>query len=286
MSTSANVSAGRSIFSLSIGRMRNWFRKHPEWWVCCIFIFAWIYIACNSFMGTGGQPNSGHFIYCMSDGTERTGLQPAAVLQSIGKKEDFFSGMGKAISNDMVPWILMVIAMMFPLLNEPVRHVAFSVRRKDRNAGILVFLTGYTITWAMAGLLFFAAQFFLNRVAVAQTPLVNAIIMASGFILAAVLSWLPVRPVLLARCRLTIPISIHGFSLYRDSLQYGLQMGLICLAICWAPMAALLLTHHNLILMYAVTIVLFYERYLLSHTSKVPGYAWVAMALILWYIEQ
>lgn len=68
-----------------------------------------------------------------------------------------------------------------------------------------------------------------------------------------------------------MPVRIRGWQLHGDSLIYGLGMGFTCLNMCWVPIAALMLAHHNITLMSVVTIVIIYERYFLRHTSKLPG---------------
>lgn len=285
MSATNNLTAASCKYSLIIGRMRSFFMNRPEWWTYLLCLFAWILLFINSYTASDKSRNSSHFIYCMNTGTVQAEGELAYEIQSTLKNGGVSSGIMSTISNGMVPWILMVVAMMFPLLNEPLRHVSFSVRRKDRNWGIMGFLIGYTVTWTVAGVLFLLTPLFLGMMAGEQTSFVNGLIKASGFLLAAILAWLPIRPILLTKCGQTMPIRIRGRQLYSDSILYGLKMGFACLNMCWAPMVALMLAHHNLILMYAVTIVLFYERYLLPHISKLPGYAWGAIALTLFGIE-
>jgi hypothetical protein len=189
------------------------------------------------------------------------------------------------ISNGMVPWIFMVAAMMFPLLNEPIRHVAFSVRRKDKSFAIGEFLIGYSTTWTIVGVLFLLLPLFLDMLVGDQTNFVNGVIKASGFLLAAALVWQPARAIRMTKCNMTMPIRIQGWQLHLDSLFYGFRTGFACLYMCWIPMAALMSAHHNIILMFAVTIIIIYERYLLPHTSKLPGYAWGLLAILLFAIE-
>lgn len=285
MSNPANVSYRRGVLSAVSGKMRLYIRNHPEWWVCFLFITAWVFLARNSFSGTAGQQDSAHFIYCIAAPVPNAGEQQAAPIQNALAGQSILKGILSTIPESMPAWLLMVVAMMFPLLSEPVKHVAFSVRQKDKNPGMLTFLAGYTIAWATAGIFIMAIQFYINRLMTGQSYLIRSLVLPSGFMLAALYCWLPVRPVLMARCKLTMPISIKGWQLYTGSLLYGIKMGLICFTICWAPMLALAMTHHSFILMYAVTIVLFYERYLLPHTSKAAGYAWAAMALALPVID-
>jgi predicted metal-binding membrane protein len=204
-------------------------------------------------------------------------------IRGIFEEKITYSAILTIVSNGMLPWIIMVVAMMFPLLNEPLRHVAFSLRRKNRYIGVFTFLAGYTVAWSAGGVLFLLLSFFLDGVVGAQTQ-VNYLIKASGFLLAAVLIWHPARPLKMARCGQTMPIRIQGLFLLFDSLFYGLKMGFDCLRMCWAPMAALMLAHHSIILMGIVTVIIIYERYSLSHTSKLPGYALGLIALTMFSI--
>lgn len=279
MSATTDLTADGSRYSFLAGRMRALFMRHPEWWAWVFSLFAWALSVMDSFTASHAVKDPGPIIYCMPTGTVRVAGHSTYEIQPVSSR------ILATISTGLAPWITMVVAMMFPLLTEPIRHVVFSVRRKDRKLGIFGFLVGYTITWTAAGVLFLLLPLFWDIVVGDQTPFVNGLSRASGFLLAAALIWLPARPVRMMKCGQTMPIRIQGWQLHSDSLFYGLKMGFACLNICWAPMAALMLAHHNVILMYVVTIVLFYERYLLRHTSKLPGYAWGALALTLFGIE-
>lgn len=73
--------------------------------------------------------------------------------------------------------------------------------------------------------------------------------------------------------------------MHADSLYYGLKAGIACLVMCWGSMLALVLAHHHLVLMYIITIVLIYERYLVPHTSKLAGYAWAVTGITLLVLD-
>ena len=57
------------------------------------------------------------------------------------------------ILNEIVAWLTMILAMMFPLLLHPVRHVALRSFRRRRGRAIACFLAGYAGVWLAAGLL-------------------------------------------------------------------------------------------------------------------------------------
>jgi predicted metal-binding membrane protein len=279
MSATSSLVPDGSKFSFSVGRMRILFMRHPEWWVWFFSLFVWALLIINLFTTSHEVGHSGSITYCMPMGTVQVGANSQHEIQNISSK------ILTTISNGMVPWIIMVVAMMFPLLNEPIRHVAFSVRRKDRDFAILSFLIGYIIAWSVVGILFLLLPLFLDVAIGNRTHFVNCLIKASGFLLAAALIWHPARPLRMTKCGQTMPIRIQGWHLLSTSLSYGLKMGFACLNMCWAPMAALMLAHHNIILMFAVTIIIIYERYFLPHTSKLSGYAWGLIALTLFAIE-
>ena len=279
MSTTTGILAGGSK-SFLYERVRIFFMRHPEWWAWTLGLFAWVLLAFNH-ISASGDSNSRHpIIYCMP-GTSA----PAYGIQDNLKEENISASILTTIPNGLLPWMLMVVAMMFPLLKYPVRHVAFSVRKKDRAPCVFSFLTGYAILWTLIGVLFLFIPIFLERIVDNQSPFLSGFIIASVFLLAAIVSWLPARPGIMMKGYQTLPIRIDGWRMHLDSFRYGFKMGTTCLNMCWVAMAALMLAHHNIGLMYAVTIVLFYERYLLPHTSRLPGYAWTIIGLTLFSIE-
>jgi predicted metal-binding membrane protein len=254
--------------------------RYPEWQACFFSLLSWAFLVMHSISISPEAKATTPVIYCVPTGT----IQARYELQSVLQEGGIVFKMLTTISNGFVHWIEMVAAMMFPLLVEPVRHVAFSVRRKDRTLGVLGFLIGYTTTWAVAGPFFLLLPLLLDTTVGDATDLVKHLVIALGFLGTAILSWRPGRLKRMAQCRKTVPLRIHGWRVYLDSQSYGLKMGLTCLKICWASTAAVMLAH-NLALMYAATIVLISERYLVRHTSWLPGYAWTAMAITLFAIS-
>lgn len=189
------------------------------------------------------------------------------------------SNLAMTISGGLGAWMLMVVAMMFPVLNEQIRHVAFSVQRKRREASIAILLLGYTLIWTVAGVLFSILLPYLSQLLADTFALSNNLIAASAFLLAATLVWLPSRCKTMTACARTMPIRIQGWHTYADSLQFGAKTALVCIRTCWAPMVALMLAHHDTLTMLVVTVLLIYQRYRLPHQSKMLSYAWGMLAL-------
>ena len=256
-------------------RISLFFRRHPEWraWACCLF--AWFFIAINQRQFAAVGPVNR--LYCMTNG---------AVLREQGTAwGELFAYYPPFLLQNLFPWLLMIIAMMFLLLREPLQHISVSVRKKNMVPAAFSFLLGYTLLWVVAGAGFLLLPFIGSYTLQGQSTLVKTIITAGIFMLAAILTWLPARPIQMARCSKTIPIRIEGWQVYSDSFYYGIVIGLACLHMCWAPMAAMLFTRHELLLMYIVTVVLFYERYLFTHTSRATGFAWITLAASLLLLQ-
>ena len=163
-----------------------------------------------------GLKSSGTIIYCSppvaaqekGHGAQEKELA-AYERRSIGKEADISSGIVTTLSNGLANWVFMVVAMMFPLLNKPIRHVAFSVRQQQRKFGILWFLVGYTIIWTVVGILLLFLSLFLSRVGSERIPLVSGLGNASLFLLAAALVWFPNRSIRMMKCGQTMPIAIQ-----------------------------------------------------------------------------
>lgn len=269
--------AGNNRWSLVTIRVRALLLRHPQWRTWLLALFAWALLVIGLSANSPQINHIGNIIYCTPTGTSEVpgGYTASTVLSLIVS----------TMRNGLLPCIIMIMAMMFPLLNEPVKHVAFSTRRKDRDIAIFCFLMGYLITWIVTGMLFLLLPVFLNIAAGKPAPFVQGLISAAVFLLAALISWLPYRPIQMMKCRQTMPISIRGWQLPVDSFLFGLKTGATCICICWIPMAALMLAPHNMLLMYIATVVLILERYLLPHSSKFPGYAWTVIGLAICGIE-
>ncbi|TWJ03200.1 putative metal-binding integral membrane protein DUF2182 [Mucilaginibacter frigoritolerans] len=284
MSADAGVAANSNSFSFPAEKMRMLIIKHPEWWAWFLSLFAWVLIVGNLFTNAHQTGHLSMITYCTPRGIVKVLGHSPFELHAVWKEEPVSSRILTTIRTGLLPWMIMVVAMMFPLLNEPIKHVAFSVKRKDMDLGIGGFLIGYIITWTAVGVMFLLLSFFLNLIIGDLSHFASALITASGFLLAAVFIWHPGRPIKMTKCGQTAPIRIQGWHLFLDSLFYGVKMGFNCFNTCWVPMAALVLAHHNIPLMFIVTAVIIHDRYLLPHTSKFTGYAWMVVAATLFII--
>lgn len=285
MSWKINALISSESFSEIPRKVKAWLIIHPEWWVWFISAYVWSWFIVSHLTSFSGSGLSANVFYCMpiqdSKGTSNFILQTGSVFRESAPTTRIL----ETLQNGMVPWAIMIVAMMFPLLNEPVRHVTFSVRRKDKNLGIVFFLLGYLIIWTMIGVVFLLFPVLIELIVSEQNSLIITSIGALGFGVAAALIWHPSRPRRMTQCSMTLPIRIDGWSLYFDSAYYGIRIGLVCFVMCWAPMMALVLVHHTFLIMLLSTLILIYERYFIPHDSKIPGYAWGMMALAIVGLE-
>ena len=267
-------------FSLVINTTRASTIRYPEWWTWLLSLYIWGWLLSTSFLIDSGGSHSGRLIYCMTNSSENVDVSTVQ-LKSILNESVSFSGITASLSKGFLPWVIMIVAMMFPLLNEAVRHMAFSVKRSDRDLGILAFLAGYTIIWTVAGVFFLLIPFGIDVIFGARSPLVDVVLTSSVFLLTAIISWLPSRSITMARCAQTMPIRIHKRYLYTDGVSYGALMGIACIRMCWLPMTALMLAHHSVLLMFIVTFIVIIERYFVPHSSKIPSYGFGIIAVFI-----
>ena len=144
---------------------------------------------------------------------------------------------------ELVHWIAMVIAMMFPLLREPIRRVQFRSFPERRASATLLFLGGYLAVWAMAGL----PVVWLRGQSWAQHPAAAAI----AFAVTAAWTLSRWHTVGMRACHATRPLSPYGWRARGDVMAYGARIGGACLTTCWPLMVACTLTGHAMVAMVA-----------------------------------
>lgn len=219
----------------------------PQWWVWMPSALAWLWIAALEL----NAPATGLGAIC------RAPREGALLLPWLGG------------------WTLMVVAMMYPLLSEPIRNVARASAASRRAWAVAIFLAGYTVPWLVFGLvcgvLSIAKDSYLGARA-------DSSLAVAGFALAAVWAWTPARRHALQACRSTVPLRELGRTADLDCLRHGGRAGWHCALSCWATMVALALTHHGAGTMAFVTVLLLLERRSQPYTSKLLGFACAAAA--------
>jgi len=156
-----------------------------------------------------------------------------------------------------VSWLLMLVAMMTPLLAEPVRHLRLRSLARRRTRALVLFLAGYLAVWmAMAPVLVIAAV--LIRVVAGNLGIAPLLPAAA---LALVWQASPWKQISLNRCHLTPRLAPFGWAADRDCLRFGVVNGLWCVGTCWALMLVPLVSHDgHLPLMALAAVILVAER--------------------------
>jgi predicted metal-binding membrane protein len=145
-------------------------------------------------------------------------------------------------------WVVMMAAMMFPsIVPMVVMHVRIQEGRKARGqpvpvGGTALFVAGYLITWAAAGLVGYAVYALGKTVTGDMFAWDNGgAYLAGGIILAAAIYQLtPLKDTCLRHCRSPFMFLMEHWRPGRvGALRVGLVHGAWCVGCCWALMAAL-----------------------------------------------
>ena len=136
-------------------------------------------------------------------------------------------------------WVVMMAAMMLPSVSPT---VALYSRMARSTTASLVFISGYVLAWAGAGVLAYAVSDAAGSLRGSELSWNRGGRWLAGGILvvAAVYELTPFKDVCLGKCR--SPLGFL-FGAWRDGLSGALQMGVRhggwCIGCCWALMAAL-----------------------------------------------
>ena len=144
---SAKLNNSASMFdyvSLYKQPFQRWICFSPQWWTWALSGLVWVWLVSSAGMG-GDHEGSMHHMH-HGDMFQLTSASNTVLTLSAG----------------LGGWVVMVIAMMFPLLNEQIRHVAFSIPQRRKNFAITLFLSGYTLLWSLAGLAFLSMKLVMD----------------------------------------------------------------------------------------------------------------------------
>lgn len=153
-------------------------------------------------------------------------------------------------------WLIMVVAMMFPVVIDPIRTTATRSLWHRRHRAIGGFLMGYLGPWMVFGVAVSVAVFELRM----QTGLEQAVAAPVGFGAAVLWQLTPTKHRAILACHRTLPIAPSGWRADRDCLRYGWVVGSSCLVSCWALMLACVLAEHSIPIMICATVVGWTER--------------------------
>ena len=186
--------------------------RHPEWWSVALSITAWMALLSRP------QHSAAH--------------QSTAI--------------------NLMLWLLMVVAMMFPLVMPQVRQAAFHSLWSRRHQAIGLFLTGYVVPWLAFGALVILIQ---NGLPIdKRASAIVAIVIAAA--------WQASRSKrrALRNCHRIMPLAPRGWRANWDCLMFGWQIGTACMCGCWAMMLVCAVSDHSILTMSVATLIAIYDR--------------------------
>lgn len=182
----------------------------------------------------------------------------------------------------LVVWVVMMAAMMLPSVAPTVALYSRMARRRSPLSPLL-FVAGYLITWAAAGLAVFAVATLVDRLAgdVLAWDRAGRWVAGATLVAAAVYELTPLKDVCLGRCRSPLGFLLSG---WREGPWGGLRMGARngawCVGCCWALMASLFaLGIMSLVWMAVVAALIAVEKTL--PWRRVATYGTAALLLLL-----
>ena len=197
---------------LSVASGRRLMWRYPEWWSVALSVAAWLAIL--------SMPRH--------------------------------SASHQTTATNLVSWLLMVVAMMFPLVIAQVRQVAFHSLWSRRHRAIGVFLTGYVATWLACGALVIVIQ---SEFAIDTLP---ATIVA--IVIAVAWQASPWKRRALSDCHRIMPLAPSGWRANWDCLRFGWRIGTACVGACWALMTVCAVSNHGVAAMCVATMVTIHDR--------------------------
>jgi predicted metal-binding membrane protein len=157
----------------------------------------------------------------------------------------------------LLAWSAMLVAMMPPLLTQPIAHLRLRSLSRRRWRATAVFAAGYGLVWVVVGAVLIAMTLALAMLQTASgVPAWVAAVLLLVFWQIA-----PIRQHCLNRCHRLSRLSAFGIRADLDCLRYGVTHGVWCAGVCW-PLMLLPLTagRAHLAVMAAVMLVQLLER--------------------------
>lgn len=167
-------------------------------------------------------------------------------------------------------WALMLVAMMSPVLIQPVHHIRVRSFADRRARAIGLFIAAYAAIWIAVGAGLAAAS--LAAASLAAASLANGWSASSsylpaivGLLIAFVWQCSPVKQRCLNRCHLHPELAAFGAAGDGDAIRFGATHGIWCAGSCWALMLfpmllPMRLPGGHLVAMAAVTVLIVSER--------------------------
>jgi len=197
---------------LSVASARRIMWRHPEWWSVALSLAAWIAIFSTPRHAASHQSTAINLLF----------------------------------------WLLMVVAMMFPLVMPQVRQAAFHSLWSRRHRAIALFLIGYVLPWLAFGAIVITLQ--------GKLPSDRRASVIVAILIAAAWQGSPSKRRALNNCHRVMPLAPRGWRANRDCVMFGCRIGAACVCACWALMLVCTVSDHSILTMCVATMVAIYDR--------------------------
>jgi predicted metal-binding membrane protein len=174
---------------------------------------------------------------------------------------------GGGVAASLGQWLVMTVAMMLPMVVQPMRTTAERSLWRRRHRAIGGFLFGYLGCWMITGLL------------ASLLPAGYRYAGAMAFVVAAAWQLTRQKRIALAGCHWTAPLAPAGWTADLDCIRYGARIGVRCVGSCWALMLACALTGHVAAGCVGMTAIGLVERYARHPHQRLLSGALVAAAI-------
>lgn len=157
----------------------------------------------------------------------------------------------------LASWTVMLIAMMAPVLIQPVYHIHLRSFAHRRWRSIAIFLVGYTAIWMAFGIIVLLLLMQLAVKSFAQ----HWYLLAGVVLLAFVWQFSPIKQRCLNRCLAHPALAAFGSAADANAFGFGITHGIWCTGSCWLLMILpMLLARGNIAAMAIVAVLIFSER--------------------------
>jgi predicted metal-binding membrane protein len=172
-----------------------------------------------------------------------------------------------------VNWTLMLVAMMAPVLIQPLYHIRLRSFARRRGRSIASFLAGYAVIWIALG-----AVLVPTEVAAKSFAGEGYLLVAGAIVLAFIWQLSPIKQRCLNRCHAHPALAAFGTAADVNAFQFGITHGIWCAGSCWVLMLLpMVLVRGHLAAMALAAALIFSER-LEPPRRPCWAYRWVGKA--------
>jgi predicted metal-binding membrane protein len=146
----------------------------------------------------------------------------------------------------VVVWTVMMAAMMLPAATPMILIFASAQARRQEHVAVptWIFIAGYMIVWAAAGILVYAMVQLGSELATILAPAERhrwaPLALGSILVAAGLYQFTPIKNTCLSHCRSPLAfVAQHWRAGRRGALAMGLRHGAYCLGCCWALFAVM-----------------------------------------------